>query len=184
MTRVHLVRHGRAAAGWDADPDPGLDALGKQQAVDVGARLAPIGPLHVLTSPLLRCQETAAPLLAAWRYPLMIEPRIGEIPSPAGVAMADRGEWLRDAMRGTWTDLGLPFTAYRDAVLAAVRTCRQETVMFSHFVAINVVIGAALGSDALVSRRLDHVSVSTVEVDDDGSIRLVEGGREADTVVR
>ncbi|MEZ5247746.1 MAG: histidine phosphatase family protein [Ilumatobacteraceae bacterium] len=166
MTRVHLVRHGRAA-GWDADPDPGLDALGKQQAVDVGEVGADRAAARA-TSPLLRCQETAAPLLAAWRYPLMIEPRIGEIPSPAGVAMADRGEWLRDAMRGTWTDLGLPFTAYRDAVLAAVRTCRQETVMFSHFVAINVVIGAALGSDALVSRRLDHVSVSTVEVDDDG----------------
>ena len=28
MTRVYLVRHGRAAAGWDTDPDPGLDALG------------------------------------------------------------------------------------------------------------------------------------------------------------
>ena len=29
MARVHLVRHGRAAAGWDVDPDPGLDAVGR-----------------------------------------------------------------------------------------------------------------------------------------------------------
>jgi broad specificity phosphatase PhoE len=86
MTRLYLVRHGRAAAGWDTDPDPGLDEIGKQQAIEVGARLAPLGPLHVEVSPLRRCQETAAPLLAAWRLPLMIEPRIAEIPSPEGVA--------------------------------------------------------------------------------------------------
>ena len=103
MNRLYLVRHGRAAAGWDTDPDPGLDEIGKQQAIDVGARLAPLGPLHVEVSPLRRCQETAAPLLAAWRLPLMIEPRIAEIPSPEGVAMADRVDWLRAAMRGTWS---------------------------------------------------------------------------------
>jgi broad specificity phosphatase PhoE len=102
MTRLYLVRHGRAAAGWDTDPDPGLDEIGKQQAIEVGARLAPLGPLHVEVSPLRRCQETAAPLLAAWRLPLMIEPRIAEIPSPEGVAMADRVTWLREAMQGTW----------------------------------------------------------------------------------
>jgi hypothetical protein len=33
VTRLHLVRHGRAAAGWDTDPDPGLDDIGRRQAV-------------------------------------------------------------------------------------------------------------------------------------------------------
>ena len=37
MTRLYLVRHGRAAAGWDTDPDPGLDEIGRGQAQAVAA---------------------------------------------------------------------------------------------------------------------------------------------------
>ena len=35
MTRVYMVRHGRAAAGWNVDPDPGLDDLGRSQSLAV-----------------------------------------------------------------------------------------------------------------------------------------------------
>ena len=35
MTRVYMVRHGRAAAGWDVDPDPPLDDVGRNQALAV-----------------------------------------------------------------------------------------------------------------------------------------------------
>jgi broad specificity phosphatase PhoE len=184
VTRLYLVRHGRASAGWDTDPDPGLDDLGKQQSLDVGARLAPLGPLHVETSPLRRCQETAAPLLAAWRLPLMIEPRIAEIPSPEGVPMAERVEWLRAAMQGTWTELGPRYTAFRDGVVAAMRSRQRDSVLFSHFVAINAAIGAALGDDRLVIRSLDNCSVTVIDVAADGGLALVEGGHEADTLIR
>ena len=184
MTRLYLVRHGRASAGWDTDPDPGLDDLGKQQSIDVGARLAPLGPLHVETSPLRRCQETAAPLLAAWRLPLMLEPRIAEIPSPEGVAMADRVEWLRAAMQGTWTELGPRYTAFRDGVVAALRSRQRDSVLFSHFVAINAVIGAALGDDRLVIRSLDNCSITVVEMVPGGGVSLLSGGHEADTLIR
>ena len=45
--RLHLVRHGRAAAGWNVDRDPVLDELGQQQAVDVAQLLVGLGPLPV-----------------------------------------------------------------------------------------------------------------------------------------
>ena len=67
MPRLILVRHGRAAAGWGADLDPGLDELGRTQAENVAKVLAPQGPLPIVTSPLRRCQETAAPLAALWQ---------------------------------------------------------------------------------------------------------------------
>ncbi|MDP9464079.1 MAG: histidine phosphatase family protein, partial [Actinomycetota bacterium] len=67
MTRLYLVRHGRAAAGWNTDPDPRLDALGLDQATSVARRLAPLGPLPILSSPLLRCRQTAAPLAEIWQ---------------------------------------------------------------------------------------------------------------------
>ena len=54
MPRLYLVRHGRAAAGWNTDPDPGLDAVGRHQAAAMTARLAPLGPLELVSSPLLQ----------------------------------------------------------------------------------------------------------------------------------
>lgn len=183
MTRVHLVRHGRAAAGWDVDPDPGLDELGREQSLAVARRLAPLGPLAVVSSPLLRCQQTAFPLATAWKATPVVDPAVAEIPSPEGVDMADRVEWLRAAMGGTWAELGAPYTAFRDGVVAAVSALAVDTVVFSHFVAINAVIGAALGDDRLVIRSLDNCSVTVVDVVD-GGLRLVEGGHEADTLIR
>jgi broad specificity phosphatase PhoE len=185
VSRVHLVRHGRAAAGWDIDVDPGLDDLGTAQAVKVGERLRPLGPLAVVSSPLRRCRETAAPLAAAWGAAVRIEQAVAEIPSPEGVAMADRVEWLRGAMSGTWGDLGSRYTAFRDGVVAAVvaMAAGSGTVVFSHFVAINAVIGAAVGDDRLVIRSLDNCSVTVIEVVG-GRLQLVEGGHEADTLIR
>ena len=184
MTRVHLVRHGRAAAGWDTAVDPPLDAAGRQQAAAAAARLAPLGPLALVSSPLLRCRQTAAALEELWGEPALVEPAVAEIPSPEGVGMGGRGDWLRAAMAGTWTELGPRYTAYRDAVVAAVAALATESVVCSHFVAINAVIGAALGDDRLLISPLDNCSVTIVEVDPVGGVRLIEGGREADTLIR
>lgn len=181
--RLYLVRHGRAAAGWDTDVDPGLDALGREQAVVAAERLAPLGPLGVLTSPLRRCQETATALAGGWGMVPVVDPAVAEIPSPEGVAMVDRVTWLRKAMTGTWADLGVRYTNFRDGVLSRLAACTSDTVVFSHFVAINAVIGAALGDDRLVIHSLDNASVTVLDVHD-GSFTLVESGREADTLIR
>jgi broad specificity phosphatase PhoE len=97
--------------------------------------------------------------------------------------MGDRVEWLRAAMRGTWTELGERYTSFRDGVVAAVAACPHDTVVFSHFVAINAVIGACVDDERLVIRSLDNCSVTTVAIDERG-VRLVEGGHEADTLIR
>lgn len=183
MTRLYLVRHGRAAAGWDRDPDPGLDALGQQQADAVAERLAPLGPVDLVASPLRRCQETSRPLAARWSATVTTEPLVAEIPSPEGYTMETRIEWLREAMRGTWGQLGPRYTDFRDAVVARLVASPADTVVFSHFIAINAAIGAALGDDRLVIRSLDNCSVTTMDVVD-GRLVLVEGGHEADTLIR
>lgn len=181
--RVYLVRHGRAAAGWDTDADPGLDDLGRLQAREVADDLEALGPLAVVTSPLRRCRETSAPLVERWSTIARVEPAVAEIPSPDGVAMQDRVDWLRRGMAGTWTDLGPRYVAFRDGVAVAVAALPAHTVVFSHFVAINAAIGAALGDDRLVIRSLDNGSVTVIDVVA-GALRLVEGGREADTLIR
>ncbi len=192
MTRLYLVRHGRAAAGWDSDPDPGLDALGREQAATMAARLLALGPLPVVTSPLLRCQQTAAALAAQWGVVPQIEPGVAEIPSPAGVPMAQRIEWLRVAMAGTWTQLGDRYVAFRDGVMATLTKIAMDgvdTVVTSHFIAINAAIGGIIGDDRLLLRSLDNCSVTIVDCvvekhGESGLFQLVETGAEADTLIR
>lgn len=183
MTRLYLVRHGRAAAGWDVDPDPDLDDTGRAQASKVAERLAPLGPLPVLTSPLARCRQTAQPLAVRWGVEARVEPAVAEIPSPDGVAMADRVDWLRGAMSGTWGALDAGYVRYRDTVVSTLLQIDRDSVVFSHFVAINAVIGVCLGDDRLVVRSLDNCSVTIVD-STGGSLQLVECGHEADTLIR
>lgn len=183
MARIYMVRHGRAAAGWDTDPDPGLDDLGRHQADKMAAVLAPFGPLALVSSPLQRCQETAAVLGAHWGEVATIEPLVAEIPSPEGVPMGARIEWLRQSMAGTWSVLGDRYTAFRDGVGEYLRALTVDTVIASHFVAINAAIGAATANDAVVIRSLDNCSITIFDVTN-GVLTLVEGGHEADTLIR
>jgi len=183
MPRLHLVRHGRATGGWDVDPDPGLDPLGFEQADRLVERLAPLGPLPVVTSPLRRCRETAAPLATRWNTAPTVEATVAEIPSPPGVAIGERVAWLRTAMRGTWAELGARWATYRDAAVAWVASRPEDLVVVSHFIAINAVIGHCTGDDRLVIRRLDNTSVTIVEAGPDGLV-LIESGHEADTLIR
>ena len=182
-----MVRHGRAAAGWNVDPDPALDELGRSQALAVATRLSPLGPLPVLSSPLLRCQQTAFPLATAWKKELIVEPLVGEIPSPEGYAVEDRGEWLREAMSGSWSQVaersGSHYAQYRNDIASRVAAIQEDTVIFSHFVAINAVIGVATSNDAVMIASLDNCSVTTFEVSG-GVLTLVETGGEADTLIR
>jgi phosphohistidine phosphatase SixA len=64
--RVYLVRHADAAPGEPDELRP-LTAHGRQQARDVGARLAAEGAAGaaVITSPLLRARETAEEIARA-----------------------------------------------------------------------------------------------------------------------
>jgi broad specificity phosphatase PhoE len=183
--RLYLVRHGRAAAGWDDDPDPPLDDWGRQQAEQVAGQLASRipGGAPVVSSPLRRCRETAAPLAARWGTAARVEARVAEIPSPEGVPMGERVPWLREAMAGRWADLGPRYVAYRDGIAGFLSGCNATTVVVSHFVAINAAIGVAAGDDRLLVRALDNCSITVVDVEN-GRLRLVEGGHEADTLIR
>ena len=183
MPRLYLVRHGRAAAGWNVDPDPGLDDLGVQQANAMADVLAPLGPLALVSSPLLRCQQTAGALAQRWSTSAVIEPAVAEIPSPHGVPMTERVEWLRITMSGTWSVLEPRYSAFRDGVVACLAAMTTDTVVSSHFIAINAAIGAACHDDRVVIRSLDNCSITIVDVVD-GQLHLVEGGHEADTLIR
>lgn len=185
--QIALVRHGRASAGWDTAVDPGLDELGRKQAEDAAKKLAQIfagRQIEIISSPLLRCQQTAKPFAELRNAPVRVSAEAAEIPSPVGVEMSGRVDWLRVAMQGSWADLGGEYVAFRDSVVQFVQSIKTSTVIFSHFIAINAVIGALIGDDRLVIRSLDNCSITLLEHDSAGNLRIAQTGHEADTLIR
>jgi len=95
MPTLLLVRHGRSTAntsgvlaGWT--PDVHLDEHGRAQAEHLAERLAALPLALVVSSPLDRCRETVAPLLAAREA--------------AGAAVPDhRDERIGECRYGDWT---------------------------------------------------------------------------------
>ena len=178
MPRIYTVRHGKAAAGFGEDMDPGLDATGQAQAKAAAENLKGLGPKPILSSPLKRCQETSAPLAALWKTTPAIEPRVAEIPSPKGMSLEERVVWLRKHMAGSWTGSDPALEQWRDDCVAAVLELKRDTVVFSHYVAINVLMGNAVGDDRVVVFSPDNCSI-TVFDNSGGKLRLLERGNEA-----
>ena len=108
---------------------------------------------------MLRAQETAQELANIWDAPITIEDRIAEIPSPIE-DLADRTAWLANVMAGEWHDLPPNLKVWREALIDCVVSAPTDCVMFSHFVAINLLVGAANGHAAMVSFRPDNASIS------------------------
>lgn len=181
MPTLYLVRHGRAAAGWDSELDPDLDALGHEQARGLVQQFASLAPMGLVVSPLARTRETAAPFAAAWQIEPRIEPRVAEIPSPVN-GLKERGLWLREIATRTWPQLDAPLRQWRGHVLAALAERDRDAVVVTHYIAINVAIGAAVGDDRVVNFHPDHCSV-TVLRSTGGRLELVCRGAEAATRV-
>ncbi|MEG9861052.1 MAG: histidine phosphatase family protein [Parvularculales bacterium] len=194
MPRIIMVRHGRAAAHWTQDRDPGLDEHGHAQAGQAvatieGLLIASPPEVSVLTSPLLRCRETAAPLERHWQTEATVCAGVSEIPSPDNLSLESRGPWLQRIMSGSWQDAnsdpdskGIALSRWRSGVIKVLTGCTADAVIFSHFVAINVAAGFARGIDDVVSFRPDNGSCTVFE-SDGSALHLVKQGHEAQTQV-
>jgi broad specificity phosphatase PhoE len=189
MTRTYLIRHGKPSTTWgqSEDTDPGLDETGRGQA-DAAAKALlalPEGerPTRVVSSPLRRCRETAEPFARVLGVELEIDPAFGEIPSPAGLSLEERGAWLKKVFGGTWAQAvgDIDYDAWRKDIANAL-VSRGGVAVFSHYVAINAVVSVLTSSDQVLCFRPDHCSISTFETDGE-RISLIELGREAQTGV-
>lgn len=178
MSFIYLVRHAEPAATWGAHPNPGLSELGHKQAEAAAVRLAQVGAKALISSPLARCQETAQPSAAALDFVLHTEPRVAEIPVPSHVT--DHRAWLTQVMSGSWHDVHVDqgLRDWRDQIGQALLALSHDTLVFSHFVAINAAVGLATKSDAVTCFKPGHASVTILR--NSGGVLTVESlGQEA-----
>ncbi len=190
MPRVYMIRHGKPASTWGdhvTDADPGLDVMGHEQAraaCQMLAALAPeLRPAFVVSSPLRRCRETAAPFAQALDGGLQIAEAVAEIPTPTNLPSEARGPWLRRAFAAQWADVDgdIDYALWRDRVAAAA-VRHAGGAIFTHFVAINAAVSAATGDERVLSFQPDHASITVFEVEG-GELKLIERGRSAVTGV-
>ncbi|GAA1350687.1 histidine phosphatase family protein [Saccharothrix algeriensis] len=95
MATAILLRHARSTANGSGvlagrRPGVGLAERGAEQAAGLVARLAGVPVDAVVTSPLERCRQTLAPLLAERGLAAVEEPRLAEV---------EYGEWTGKEIR-------------------------------------------------------------------------------------
>lgn len=179
---IYLVRHGEAASSWSESSDPGLSQLGARQAQDVAAELqVQLGrETQLISSPLARARETAEPLAASLSLPITVREAFREIPAP--VPLPERQSWLRQFMQQTWEGQPAPLCGWRDSALQQLLELRQTTVVFTHFLVINAVVGRVQGRAETLCFWPDNASITHLRLRA-GSLELVTLGREMKTVV-
>lgn len=173
---LFLIRHGDAIPGPDEIIPSGiyddlpLSQKGREQARAVAERLKKLSFDAAYSSPLRRCQETAAPLIEALKLPLTIvegikEVRLGEVMPLPVVKEGDDLARLTSALQqrqmeiiriagstGNWDTLpeSEPSKAFRQRVVTsineiAIRHIGQRVVIFAHGGVINAYAADVLG---------------------------------------
>ena len=179
---IFLVRHGEAAASWGQSSDPGLSDLGVQQATRAARLLLALveDGTQLVSSPLARARETAEPLAQALGQSIEINEAFREVPSP--VPMAQRQDWLRQFMKERWGSQPPALHEWRQRCLAQVLAMRKPTVVFTHFLVLNAIVGQLLGREDILCFLPDNASVTHLS-HTGKHLEVVELGPEIQTVV-
>ena len=83
-------------------------------------------------------------------------------------------------MAGNWSDLDASVQKWQQDIGTFLVGCKEDCIIFSHYVAINAAVGAATGDDRMRIFGPDNCSVTTLD-NTGGKLTVVELGRVADT---
>ncbi|WP_026851379.1 histidine phosphatase family protein [Glaciibacter superstes] len=200
-SQIHLVRHGEVfnpdRVLYGRLPDFRLSELGEKMAEAAAADLTSRGrPMaRLVSSPLQRTQESAAPIAAAFDLPVDIDERLieptnhfeGKRMRGAGGALRDARNWpaLTNPLRPSW---GEPFRAIAVRMLAAVYDAWQsvpgedtdapggDAILVSHQLPIWMVHAALTGARYAHDPRRRRCALSSITTLERHGDRFVEVG--------
>ena len=181
--KIILIRHGEAASSWEKSADPGLSDLGKAQAEECSNELLKIKNINsysLISSPLTRAKKTSEPLSKKINIPVSINPLFAEIPSP-GINLSERKEWLQKIFRMKLSDLETPQKKWKNAIIAELENINKPTIIFSHFMVINIIVSYLKKSDFIVNFYPDNCSITNLSKNGKGEIELINLGSELQT---
>ncbi|OHV41919.1 MULTISPECIES: histidine phosphatase family protein [Pseudofrankia] len=192
-TTVHLVRHGEVFNPekilYGRLPNYRLSEAGEKQAKVTAEFLARLDVAAVVASPLMRAQQTAAPIAAAHRLPVLADHRLiesrnffeGRAFEASPRLLRDPKMWsvLRNPLRPSW---GEPYTEIAERMLGAAAEWR-DAFSGRHIVLVSHQLPVWTARRALEGRRLFHrpdrrqcalASVTSAVYGDDGTLLRVD----------
>jgi broad specificity phosphatase PhoE len=180
-----LIRHAepvRIASGDVSGPaDPGLTTRGSEQAQRLAAWLAAEGVDVLVTSPLRRARETAAPLADSIGVEVEVVDGISEYDAhsdeyiPIEELRALKDERWQATIEGRWADVGgVDPSAFQAQVVPAIdaliaANAGRKVAAFSHGGVVNVFLAHVLGIDRLLWFHPEYTSISRVHASRDGT---------------
>ncbi len=195
MVKIYLVRHGEAAEGWTSQ-DPPLSELGKSQAQSLVGFVSSIidensiNNIDFISSPLNRCKETASLALEKIYSEILINDNFRELPSPT-LDLKKRVNWLRRILPLTWSELlkdketkdsGVNFIQWKKNIINNIYSLNKDTIIFTHFVVINSIIGEILKSDKIINFQPSNCSITEIRKIND-RLKLVKLGKNLESTV-
>ncbi|MFD3514081.1 bifunctional RNase H/acid phosphatase [Streptomyces sp. NPDC058657] len=193
-----LLRHGETLLtpekrfSGSGGSDPMLSAVGRKQAEAVAAALAARGGVHaIVSSPLLRCRETADAVARRLGLPVQVEEDLRETDFGAWEGLTfgevkeryaeDLDDWL-ESPDAAPTGGGESFAVVADRVAAARdrltgKYAGRTVLVVTHVTPVKTLVRLALGAppQALFRMELSAASLSAVAYYADGnaSVRLL-----------
>jgi len=135
--RIYLVCHVSTVESWRTALDAPLSESGRRQA------------------------DKVAPA-TLWQTDVHVEPRITKILAPSSDPKI-RGEWLMQTSAAKWSAREPKFKECRDNVLSALSKVIEETVMVTHCMVVNAVVGAATGDDQVICFHPDDTDTTVID---------------------
>jgi probable phosphoglycerate mutase len=173
--QIVLVRHGlpERMDVTTGTADPPLAPLGLRQAGALAAFLADEPVRAIVSSPLLRAQETAAPLAEALGQPVELVSDLAEYDSgqqsyvPIHEMRETHAEMWQQMLRGDLPEF-VDVEAFRDRVSGALERIMEDypgrgaVAVFCHAGVINIALGRYLGLARALPFVIDYTSVSRI----------------------
>ncbi|MEJ2171842.1 MAG: histidine phosphatase family protein [Woeseiaceae bacterium] len=180
--QIFLVRHGEPAAHWGEERDPGLSERGREQASVASEHILELldGGTRIVSSPLLRARQTAEPLATALDADIEIDAAFREIPAPTD--LTGRPEWIKEFMQQTWETQPDFLLAWRARACEQLFRLHSCTVVFTHFMVLNAIVGRLEDRKETVCFLPDNASITQLQRAGD-TLEVVQLGHQMPTVI-
>ena len=165
--KVILVRHGEAASTWDGDDrDPGLSPKGVDQAKSINDFTKKIfsKEYEFISSPKKRAIETLKYASEGIDINFSINENFVEIPAE-DIDSDIRFEWLKDISTRKIDTLPDDIKNWRKKIIETTFSLENNSIIFCHFMVINVLVGYAIEKDRLLHFYPDNASITEIEIE-------------------
>ena len=178
-----LIRHGEAAESWGTHPDPGLSELGIKQSKSLlnNKMLELLDSYSFVSSPKSRAKMTAEPLIKKFNKELIVKDAYSEIPSN-DIDNSQKKTWLKDVMNTEIKDLPDFVVNWRNKIIKHSLGLSQNTIIFTHFMVINALVGSLLKKNAIMCFYPNYVSVTKITFENK-EIKSISLGDERKTII-